>query len=128
MTAQRVCALSELDNWTPRAVAVADVPVVLVRDGDTVFALRDECSHAELALSDGDVRSMRGGGLGIECFLHGSCFDLRTGAPSSLPSTEPVDVFGTRVVDGEVFVDVPGGAPAYQPMDVSESVRADASR
>ena len=101
MTAQRVCALSELDNWTPRAVAVADVPVVLVRDGDTVFALRDECSHAELALSDGDVRSMRGGGLGIECFLHGSCFDLRTGAPSSLPATEPVDVFGTRVVDGE---------------------------
>jgi 3-phenylpropionate/trans-cinnamate dioxygenase ferredoxin subunit len=45
--------------------------------GDEVHALRDECAHAELALSDGEVT-----GKGIECFLHGSCFDLRTGALS----------------------------------------------
>jgi 3-phenylpropionate/trans-cinnamate dioxygenase ferredoxin subunit len=43
---------------------------------------------------------------GIECFLHGSCFDLRTGAPSSLPATEPVDVFAVTVSEGDVHVDV----------------------
>jgi 3-phenylpropionate/trans-cinnamate dioxygenase ferredoxin subunit len=106
MTAERVCALSDLDDRKPVAVEVEEVPVVLVRDGDEVFALRDECSHAELPLSDGDVQPLRGGRLGIECFLHGSCFDLRTGAPSSLPATEPVDVFQVRLVDGEVHVDV----------------------
>jgi 3-phenylpropionate/trans-cinnamate dioxygenase ferredoxin subunit len=97
----RVCALSDLDDGKPFAVDVAGEPVVLVRQGDEVHALRDECTHAELALSDGEVT-----GKGIECFLHGSCFDLRTGAPSSPPATEAVDVFAVRVADGDVHVDV----------------------
>ena len=97
----RVCAFSDLDDDKPFAVEVGDVPVVLVRQGDEVHALRDECSHAELALSDGEVTSK-----GIECFLHGSCFDLRTGAPSSPPAAEPVDVFAVTVIGGDVHVDV----------------------
>ncbi len=80
---------------------VDDEPVVLVRQGDEVHALRDECSHATLALSEGEVT-----GKGIECWLHGSCFDLRTGSPSSLPATEPVDVFPVEIRDGDVYVDV----------------------
>ena len=96
----RVCALSDLAEDRPFAVDVDGEPVVLVRQGDEVHALRDECSHAELALSDGEVT-----GSGIECFLHGSCFDLRTGKPSSLPATEAVDVFAVRVADGDVYVD-----------------------
>jgi 3-phenylpropionate/trans-cinnamate dioxygenase ferredoxin subunit len=99
--AARACALSDLDDHKPMAVEVGGTPVVLVREGDTVHALRDECSHAELPLSDGEVTRK-----GIECFLHGSCFDLRTGAPSSLPATEPVDVYAVSVVDGDVHVDV----------------------
>jgi 3-phenylpropionate/trans-cinnamate dioxygenase ferredoxin subunit len=66
-----------------------------------VHALRDECSHATLALSEGEVTRK-----GIECWLHGSCFDLRTGSPSSLPATEPVDVFPVEIRDGDVYVDV----------------------
>jgi 3-phenylpropionate/trans-cinnamate dioxygenase ferredoxin subunit len=95
-----VCSLAELADDEPFAVDVDDVPVVLVRQDGQVFALRDECTHAELALSDGEVT-----GKGIECFLHGSCFDLRTGKPFSPPATEPVDVFAVTVVDGDVHVD-----------------------
>jgi len=74
---------------------------VLVRQGEAVHALRDECSHATLQLSEGEMTRK-----GIECWLHGSCFDLRTGAPSSPPATEPVDVFPVEIRDGEVHVDV----------------------
>jgi 3-phenylpropionate/trans-cinnamate dioxygenase ferredoxin subunit len=98
----RACALSDLDEGgKPFAVEVDDVDVVLVRQGDAVHALRDECSHAELALSEGELTPK-----GIECWLHGSCFDLRTGAPSSPPATEPVAVFPVEIRDGEVHVDV----------------------
>jgi 3-phenylpropionate/trans-cinnamate dioxygenase ferredoxin component len=97
----RACALSDLDDGKPLGVEVGDEPVVLVRQGDEVHALRDVCSHAELSLSEGEVTRK-----GIECWLHGSCFDLRTGKPSSLPATEPVDVFGVEIRDGDVFVDV----------------------
>lgn len=97
----RACALSELADDKPLGVEIDDVDVVLVRQGDTVHALRDECSHAELALSEGEVTRK-----GIECWLHGSCFDLRTGAPSALPATEPVAVYPVEIRDGDVYVDV----------------------
>jgi 3-phenylpropionate/trans-cinnamate dioxygenase ferredoxin subunit len=97
----RACALSDLDEGKPFAVEVDDVEVVLVRRGERVHALRDECSHAELALSEGELTPK-----GIECWLHGSCFDLHTGAPSSPPATEPVDVFPVEIRDGEVHIDV----------------------
>lgn len=96
-----VCELSDLDDGKPFGVEVDDVAIVLVRQGDQVHALRDECSHAELALSEGELTSK-----GLECWLHGSCFDLRTGAPSSPPATEPVDVFPVTVTDGQVHVDL----------------------
>ena len=73
---------------------------VFRREGDEVHALRDECSHASLSLSEGEVTRK-----GIECWLHGSCFDLRTGQPSSPPATEPVDVYAVRIDGDDVFVD-----------------------
>ena len=106
MTAgMRVCALAELEEGKPAAYSVGEVPLVLVRDGDAVHALRDECSHAELALSEGEISRGRGGVLRIECWLHGSCFDLRTGQPSSPPATEPVDVYAVTITDADVYVD-----------------------
>ena len=97
----KVCALSSLDDRKPFAATVDDVDVVLVRDGERVHALADLCSHAAVSLSEGEVSRK-----GIECWLHGSCFDLETGKPSSPPATEPVDVYAVDIRDGDVFVDV----------------------
>lgn len=95
------CRLADLETGTPYAATVGDVDVALVRDGEDLYANRDECSHAAIALSEGDVE-----GCTIECWLHGSAFDLRTGQPTSLPAFEPVPVYPVRVVDDEVLVDV----------------------
>ncbi|GLZ36988.1 non-heme iron oxygenase ferredoxin subunit [Actinokineospora sp. NBRC 105648] len=97
----RACALSDLDDGKPFAVEVDDVAVVLVRQGGQVHALRDECTHATLSLSEGELTRK-----GLECWLHGSCFDLRTGAPSSPPATEPVAVYPVTVDGDDVLVDV----------------------
>jgi 3-phenylpropionate/trans-cinnamate dioxygenase ferredoxin subunit len=88
-----------------RALALADVPedeavavtlvgpsgeqdVAVARNGDEVFAVEDICSHAAVALSEGEVDECT-----LECWLHGSRFDLRTGKPTGLPATEPVATF-----------------------------------
>jgi 3-phenylpropionate/trans-cinnamate dioxygenase ferredoxin component len=101
MSLQRACRLDEVPADEGHAVDVGDVTVVLARDGDEVFALQDLCSHAAVALSEGEVE----GGV-IECWLHGSCFDLRSGKPTGLPATEPVSTFPVEVRDGDVYVDV----------------------
>ena len=61
----------------------------------------DECSHAQIPLSEGDV-----GDGEIECYLHGSRFDLRTGEPIGLPATEPVPIYRCIVEGNDVLVDV----------------------
>jgi 3-phenylpropionate/trans-cinnamate dioxygenase ferredoxin component len=75
-----------------------DVAVVHA-DDDQFYAVRDECSHAAVALSEGEVD-----GCTLECWLHGSRFDLRTGEPSGLPATEPVAIFPVEIRDGDIYV------------------------
>ncbi len=101
MSFVRVCATSDVAPDTALAVTVDDVAVAVVRDGDDWYAVYDECSHAAIALSEGEVE-----GNQIECWLHGSRFDLRTGKPTNLPATEPVAIYPVRVEGDDVLVDV----------------------
>jgi nitrite reductase/ring-hydroxylating ferredoxin subunit len=88
----RACALGELEEDTPRRVELDGVPVALVLTGGEVFAVSDICSHANVSLSEGEVEDCR-----IECWLHGSTFDLRTGKPSGPPATRPVPVYPVTI-------------------------------
>ena len=76
------------------------VAVVRAEDG-SLHAIDDTCSHAEVSLSEGEVEDCT-----IECWLHGSRFDLRTGAPTGLPATQPIDVYPVTIQDDVVLVDV----------------------
>ncbi len=82
-------------------VELADIDVAVVRVGDEVFALEDVCSHAEFPLTDGEVD-----GSTIECALHGSRFDLRSGKPLGPPATQPVQTYPVTVIDGDVYIDM----------------------
>jgi 3-phenylpropionate/trans-cinnamate dioxygenase ferredoxin subunit len=100
---QRACSLSDVPVGGVLAVDVEGVDVAIVRTDDEVFAIHDECSHASIALSEGDVDTV---GCEIECWLHGSRFDLRTGKPTGLPAYEPVPIYPCKVESGDVLVDV----------------------
>lgn len=80
-----VAPLEELVVGVPKRVFVGDIPVAIVRTNDGLFAITDRCSHADVALSEGDVIDNT-----IECWLHGSIFDLESGRPLCLPATEAV--------------------------------------
>ncbi|MBM0125489.1 non-heme iron oxygenase ferredoxin subunit [Pimelobacter simplex] len=96
-----MAALADVPSDEALAVTVDRYDVAIARDGDEVFALQDLCSHAAVSLSEGEVADCT-----VECWLHGSTFDLRTGKPTSLPATEPVATFPVEVRDGEIYVDV----------------------
>ena len=100
MAYERACALDEVTPDQGLAVTIGDLEIVVARDGDEVFALQNECSHAAVALSEGEVADCQ-----IECWLHGSMFDLRTGKPTNLPATEPVATFPIEVRGTDVYVD-----------------------
>ncbi|CAM5691555.1 MULTISPECIES: non-heme iron oxygenase ferredoxin subunit [Streptomyces] len=101
MTFQRACGLSELEEDTPKRVELDGTPVSLVHTGGEVFAINDICSHANVSLSEGEVDDCH-----IECWLHGSRFDLRSGKPDSLPATRPVPVYPVKIEGDDVLVSV----------------------
>ncbi|MEU9029229.1 bifunctional 3-phenylpropionate/cinnamic acid dioxygenase ferredoxin subunit [Streptomyces sp. NPDC048383] len=101
MTYVKACALSELEEDAPKRVELDGTPVSIVSTGGEVFAINDICSHANVSLSEGEVEDCM-----IECWLHGSAFDLRTGKPSGLPATRPVPVYPVKIEGGNVLVDV----------------------
>jgi 3-phenylpropionate/trans-cinnamate dioxygenase ferredoxin component len=72
----RACALSEIPAEGVLGVEVAGEPVAVARAEGEIYAIRDVCSHAEVPLSEGEIYDRT-----VECWLHGSCFDLRTGQP-----------------------------------------------
>ncbi len=103
MTAVRVCALADLAPGSATRFDVAGRSVAVIRIGDDVYAIGDTCSHADVSLSEGEVWA---DDCAIECWKHGSRFDLRTGQPDTLPATQPVPVFVARVENGDVLIEL----------------------
>lgn len=101
MSFQRACALADVPADEGLAVDLGRYTVAIARDADEVYAIQDLCSHAAVSLSEGEVSDCQ-----IECWLHGSRFDLRTGKPTNFPATEAVATFPVELRDGDVYVDV----------------------
>ena len=101
MSGIRACALADLAAGAALRVVLDGHPVALVRLGDRVHAIDDTCSHAEVSLAEGEVDTAE---CALECWKHGSLFDLRTGEALTLPAIRPVAVHKATVVADEVFV------------------------
>lgn len=80
--------ISNLQDRKPFKVTVEGKDVLLAKIDDDVFAVSDVCTHSEVSLSEGDIE-----GCAIECWLHGSSFDLRTGTSSGPPATADLQTF-----------------------------------
>ena len=98
---QRACAVDDVEDGGALRVVLDGVPVAVVRSDGEVYAIHDVCSHANVALSEGEVE-----GRTIECWLHGSRFDLVTGEPTGLPATVPVPVYPVKIDGDDVLVAV----------------------
>jgi 3-phenylpropionate/trans-cinnamate dioxygenase ferredoxin component len=98
----RACSVAEIPVEGVIGVEVGGVPVAIARADGELFAVHDVCSHEEVALSEGDVYDHT-----IECWLHGSCFDLRSGKPTGPPATQPVATYPVRIDGDDVYVALP---------------------
>jgi len=74
--------------------------VILVRQGDNIFAIGATCTHYGGPLSDGLVV-----GETVRCPWHHARFSLRTGEAEAAPALNPVACFNVQNEDGRVRVD-----------------------
>jgi 3-phenylpropionate/trans-cinnamate dioxygenase ferredoxin component len=94
----QVCTTGDLPPGEARTVQ-ADVAIAVFNVDGEYYAIDDTCTHQDASLADGWLD-----GCTIECPLHASCFDLRTGRPSGPPAKVPVRTHLVTVADGTVYV------------------------
>lgn len=95
----RVCSVDDVNEGAAIRVVIEGVPIAIVRSDGGIYAIHDVCSHANVPLSEGEIE-----GTTIECWLHGSRFDLVTGAPTGLPATKPVPIYPVKIDGNDVYV------------------------
>lgn len=79
--------------------AVGEYGIVVCRYQGDLYALEDNCSHADTPLSEGRFR-----GATITCPLHGAAFDVRDGSHSGPPAWEGVAAYVVEERDDGVVV------------------------
>jgi 3-phenylpropionate/trans-cinnamate dioxygenase ferredoxin subunit len=105
-----VCPLVDLPRGEAYRLEL-DPPVsVFHTDDGEVFAIDDTCTHQDASLADGWLE-----GCEVECPLHASKFDLRTGAVDAPPAKLPVRTHQVTVEDGMIYVEPSGAAPNLPP-------------
>jgi len=95
------CRVADLADESAVGIEIDGVPVCVAKSDGEIFAISDICSHADIPLSEGDV----GDGT-VECWLHGSRFDLRSGQPTGLPANQPVPTYPVKIDGDDVLVAV----------------------
>jgi 3-phenylpropionate/trans-cinnamate dioxygenase ferredoxin subunit len=77
-------------------------PVCVARTSAGLFAFDGWCSHEECPLWEGTLTDTE-----IECYCHGSFFDMRTGEALVGPAVESIETYAVREQDGDIQVELP---------------------
>jgi 3-phenylpropionate/trans-cinnamate dioxygenase ferredoxin subunit len=89
-----VARLEEIPDGGMKQVVVQGTLVGLYRAGEDVYAIGDVCTHEEAYLTDGEFEPED---LEVECPLHGSRFNVETGAVRILPATRPEPAYQVKI-------------------------------
>ena len=76
-------------------------PVVIARRGGELFAFEGYCTHEECPLWEGEFVDHQ-----IECYCHGSYFDIRSGEALVGPAVASLETYPVREQDGEIQVEL----------------------
>lgn len=101
MAYTRVAKVSDVEPGGAMPVEAGGREIALFNVDGELHAVDENCSHEEGPLSQGYLE-----GHEIECPVHGSRFDVRTGAVTGEPAVLPVEAFPVRVVGDDIEVDV----------------------
>lgn len=99
----RICAVDDIEPVGAIRVDVDGHRLAVVRIDDDVYVIGDRCTHQDISLSEGEVDADE---CTIECWKHGSTFDLHTGEPTVLPATKPTPTYSVTLKDGDVYVEL----------------------
>jgi 3-phenylpropionate/trans-cinnamate dioxygenase ferredoxin subunit len=98
-----VTNVEDVPPGTATVARVGDIEVAVVNVQGTFFAIDNECTHRGGFLGEGEINT-DWSDWAIECPLHGSVFDVRTGEVLNPPAPTGVRTYPVEVQAGVVKV------------------------
>jgi 3-phenylpropionate/trans-cinnamate dioxygenase ferredoxin subunit len=99
----KIATIHDIPDNEVRAFEYDSRKIAIYNVGGQLYATDDICSHAYAELHEGYLDT---DDCTIECPLHGSRFDVRSGAVLSLPAYEPIAVYPLRVEGEDVLIEL----------------------
>lgn len=97
-----IASIDDITSGERLFVEIDNLPLVVFNIAGDLYAIKDECTHDNATLGDGDLD-----GYLVSCPRHGAEFDIRTGEVRSLPAVVDVQAYPTRIIDGQIEVGLP---------------------
>ncbi len=92
----KVCHLQDVPLREMRCVSLSDRNVLVAHTAEGWFVADEMCTHEDARLCDGNLN-----GTLVKCPLHGSRFDLTTGAVLDDPADEPLNIYQV-ITEGDI--------------------------
>lgn len=95
-------SINDIPPGSMKTVFVRGKKIAVANMDGEFFAIDDTCSHEECSLGsegflDGNV---------VICGCHGATFDVTNGDVLSLPATQPVKSYKTKIENNEIYVEL----------------------
>ena len=84
-----------------RSFLVDNEMVAVFNINNEFYALKDQCSHMDLPLSDGFVEGDK-----VTCAYHGAEFEITSGKALCLPAIEPVENYKVTLDGDDIYVEL----------------------
>ena len=97
--AVKIANLNDVKQGKMFRAKINDRAILLANIENEIFAIDDMCTHEDASLYKGALK-----GHCVECPLHGSHFDFRTGEPDGDPATVAVKKYKVEVKNDEIFI------------------------
>jgi 3-phenylpropionate/trans-cinnamate dioxygenase ferredoxin component len=97
--------ITEFPVGAQKSLEFGDDDVLVLHSLSGFWAVKDMCTHAEFALSGGEVEERAGLAPSIKCMWHGAKFDLETGKALNLPAVKAVKSYAVLLEGDEVWVE-----------------------
>jgi 3-phenylpropionate/trans-cinnamate dioxygenase ferredoxin subunit len=95
-------AAQDLTDQHSLSVEIDDVPLVIARCGNDLYAVENRCTHDGESLAGAEIEACE-----IICPRHGARFCLKSGAALTPPAYEPLRTFSVREEAGRILVERP---------------------
>jgi len=96
----RVASLWDLPPGQRMAVWISGVKVMLVNVAGEIFAVDEQCTHAQCSLMAGPLH-----GTIIECPCHQATFELRDGKVLKEPAIVDLPTYQVKTEGGDIWVE-----------------------